>query len=55
MYKADFYITQAAPEDSGKKYTFTKLSGWGELLEAPGGEAVYYFIKTDLYDFLTQK
>lgn len=40
MYKADFYITQAAPEDSGKKYTFTKLSGWGELLEAPGGELI---------------
>lgn len=40
MYKTNFYITQAAPEDSGKKYTFTKVSGWGELLEAPGGELI---------------
>lgn len=40
MYKTDFYITQAAPKNSGKKYTFTRVSGWGELLEAPGGELI---------------
>lgn len=40
MYKTDFYITQAAPKDSGEKYTFTKVSGWGELLEAPNGELI---------------
>lgn len=40
MYKTDFYITQAAPKNSGKKYTFARVSGWGELLEAPGGELI---------------
>lgn len=40
MYKTDFYITQAAPKSSGKKYTFKKVSGWGELLEAPGGDLI---------------
>lgn len=40
MYKTDFYITQAAPKNSGKKYTFAKVSGWGELLEAPNGELI---------------
>lgn len=40
MYKTDFYITQAAPKNSGKKYTFTKVSGWGELLEAPNGDLI---------------
>lgn len=37
MYKTDFYITQPAPKNSGKECTFKKVSGWGELLEAPGG------------------
>lgn len=40
MYKTDFYITQPAPKNSGKKCTFTKVSGWGELLEAPGGDLI---------------
>lgn len=30
MYKQAFYITLAAPKDSGEKYIFKKVSGWGE-------------------------